>query len=126
MYILAYKIAEKFGTELLKTAALVAVSALAGGVAGALTELVIEKIHGNSATGGGGGTCQEAVDGEIDIMDLISREPEAAKPAINITLNVNSYNERNTDTDNVREDVGTVINGPATMEQGYDEEEEEV
>lgn len=124
MNILVYKIAEKFGTELLKTAALVAVSAMAGGVAGALTELVMERIHGNAAAGGG--NCQETVGGEIDIMDLIGREPEAAKPAINITLNVNSYNERNTDTDNVREDVGTVINGPATMEQGYDEEEEEV
>lgn len=107
MNFLAYKIAEHFGKELLKAVALVAATTAAAEVGMKLVDKLLPQAEESAQPE------QET----LDLGQLLSQfQPEPAQPpVINVTVNVNSYNEKNQEHGNVHQEGNTSVGGEAEL-----------
>lgn len=105
MNFLVYKVAEHFGRELAKTAALVVVSTMAAEIGMRLAE----KLSGAQDEAA---TVEDAGQ-TLDLSQLFPEAPEEKKQPIKVDVNVvvNSYNEEN-DNSKRRKDQGNVVGAP--------------
>lgn len=105
MNFLAYKIAEHFGRELLKTVAIVAATTVAAEVGMKLVEKLMPEDEK-----------QEPQGETLDLSQLFGAPaPEPKAPKINVTVNVNSYNEKNQEHGNVHQEGNTSVNGETEL-----------
>lgn len=86
MNFLAYKVMESFGREMLKAAAAVAITTAAAEVASRAIEAAQNALQGPQG--------DSAAEDEGAYLSFSAEPPQAAPSAVNVVVNVNSYNER--------------------------------